>query len=548
MGDQVVLKGITGSVCIGTNYHSSSITADTAYLDIPEKIWALLGIKKSLKRNCEIERSWSVSCCGIEGASTGPLTQSPVLGLMFYEGTTLEGMSGAAYYIGNTCYGMHLGSTTGVNCGVTAEVFFEEVPEMVVFEESPTGGKKAGAIKTKHTKTWTKADLNLKKNDSLQQRGRTIRHELEGEVAANVAEPAPIAFDQHAFMHAIKNYTNEERNQLIDLVKAANTMDSMRMETVLVRNQVLGATDVTLHSMHAMEKSAPTNMRSGGNLGDVVRDLLGRMIITERKNKECEESVRVLKDSISKFGTAAEIKQLSDRIQKLTEDLLSTKEKLAESEAILKDNLQEVAADTCYGTPNRAGDWQCEVCHLHFKTQEALVVHREKVHRYDQWSTFRTGGACEIAKHAFAPQTPAISSKPTTRTKRCGECDRMFETDEAIDQHRQTVHRGADLTERLPHGCGGCNRKFATQTALAQHSISHQVEIKPETAFSSDVREPKIKTDGFLEQRRVRHQKKRRNSPDTSNALGLRNQFQSLAEAQLETNELLRSLVKNWKN
>lgn len=73
------------------------------------------------------QRTGLATCYGKNGQSSGYVRKSGSLSVLIYEGSTLPGMSGAAYTIGSKVIGMHTGSSGTHNVGVTSLLFVKEL-------------------------------------------------------------------------------------------------------------------------------------------------------------------------------------------------------------------------------------------------------------------------------------------------------------------------------------------------------------------------------------------------------------------------------------
>lgn len=111
----------------------SAAVTDLAYIYVPKALWADLKVRSMTHTKAETKAM--VSCCGLEGASTGGMMPTINRGVVYYSGSTKPGFSGAAYTIGNRVMGMHIGAATNVNAGIHSSIFMLEVDSMV-FPES----------------------------------------------------------------------------------------------------------------------------------------------------------------------------------------------------------------------------------------------------------------------------------------------------------------------------------------------------------------------------------------------------------------------------
>lgn len=140
-----VLKTRLGSVCVNSSRIDSRVNADIVYMPLTDKQWSMLGVTtaqtpKSIQHQL-------VSCAGNKGVSTGFVSKTDVLGIIKYSGSTVPGMSGAAYYLGNVVHGIHTGVSGDINIGVSSKVIELELRKIMV-GESPTQEELHG--KTRH--------------------------------------------------------------------------------------------------------------------------------------------------------------------------------------------------------------------------------------------------------------------------------------------------------------------------------------------------------------------------------------------------------------
>lgn len=85
----------------------SDVFADLQYYPVSTNVWSQLGVAQA--RPVKDFSSAQVQCVGRPGASSGYLEPIGNIGMMKYTGSTLPGMSGAAYIKGRQWYGIHIG-------------------------------------------------------------------------------------------------------------------------------------------------------------------------------------------------------------------------------------------------------------------------------------------------------------------------------------------------------------------------------------------------------------------------------------------------------
>lgn len=136
---QVLLRG-KESIVVSSKPIPSRINSDVSYIMVSEETWSRLGVAKA--RMAKKMAPVLVSCTGKNGTSSGMLRMSNVKGMVTYLGSTVPGMSGAAYYVANMVYGIHSGVAGAVNIGVTSQLITTELKAIVSIKgESPIGNE-----------------------------------------------------------------------------------------------------------------------------------------------------------------------------------------------------------------------------------------------------------------------------------------------------------------------------------------------------------------------------------------------------------------------
>lgn len=120
-------KGKCSTIALDTTGRMPSpILNDVTYLMLEPKSWAKLGVAKAKARALG-DTGRFVTCHGQEGSSSGTVTKTNVLGQIIYTGSTLPGMSGAAYHVDGQVYGMHNGVMGGLNVGFGMEPIVRDI-------------------------------------------------------------------------------------------------------------------------------------------------------------------------------------------------------------------------------------------------------------------------------------------------------------------------------------------------------------------------------------------------------------------------------------
>lgn len=131
----LALVGPSGKMVLSVNtVVASRFSSDLEYIYLDEATWSKLGVTKAIRA----QTSGSVALCvGFKGASSGVVKKTSRLGTLKYLGSTVPGMSGAAYLFGGRVHGMHVGAVPGEhNIGLIADVFFEEIRAIIAPESA----------------------------------------------------------------------------------------------------------------------------------------------------------------------------------------------------------------------------------------------------------------------------------------------------------------------------------------------------------------------------------------------------------------------------
>lgn len=125
--EQVLLTSHRGvKMVVPVQVIESATMNDVGYLQLSETAWSKLGVKDST-----VAFTMGIaSCSGLSGTSVGRVSRSSTLGLLTYKGSTVPGMSGAAYAINSQVCGMHVGMVRGQNAGVSMELIALELKKL----------------------------------------------------------------------------------------------------------------------------------------------------------------------------------------------------------------------------------------------------------------------------------------------------------------------------------------------------------------------------------------------------------------------------------
>lgn len=125
-----ILANVSGAI-------GSAILHDVAYVMLPTALWSQLGCRNVKTAETTSSLGQQVSCTGVRGRSVGTLLKSKHVGIHTYTGSTLPGMSGAAYAAADgTVLAMHTGTTGENNIGVSMVAMRKEVLQIFKGESS----------------------------------------------------------------------------------------------------------------------------------------------------------------------------------------------------------------------------------------------------------------------------------------------------------------------------------------------------------------------------------------------------------------------------
>lgn len=144
-----LLKTDLGSLVVTAGPTLSRLNSDLAYLPLSDSQWSRLGVT-SAQTPREVQNAL-VSCAGRKGVSSGLITQTEIVGILKYAGSTVPGMSGAAYHIGRLVHGIHTGVSGDNNIGISSKLIEQEINRLVV-GESPTYDDMRRKVKTTNVK------------------------------------------------------------------------------------------------------------------------------------------------------------------------------------------------------------------------------------------------------------------------------------------------------------------------------------------------------------------------------------------------------------
>jgi len=139
---------------------------DVSFFLLTPAQWALLGVSKGSYLNSVAVDGSRVWCTGMKGRTHGVVKQSSP-GMYTYSGSTLPGMSGAAYESQGGILGMHVGASGSQNLGISS-VYLWRRQELLIMEESKRNRGVAGlaayedpgALMEQARARWAVEDIN----------------------------------------------------------------------------------------------------------------------------------------------------------------------------------------------------------------------------------------------------------------------------------------------------------------------------------------------------------------------------------------------------
>nr|QVG74746.1 hypothetical protein 1 [Virus sp.] len=131
----------------------SRVFSDLVYIKVSDIAWSKVGVKTASLASRVMNSNTFASISGHRGVSSGLLTKSQMIGLLVYQGSTVPGMSGAAYVVGNSVYGVHCGVVSNENMGVSSVLIMAELKQFLIGEASEDFSA-TDMWKTKPKKTW----------------------------------------------------------------------------------------------------------------------------------------------------------------------------------------------------------------------------------------------------------------------------------------------------------------------------------------------------------------------------------------------------------
>uniref|UniRef100_A0AAT9JFA2 C2H2-type domain-containing protein n=1 Tax=Reticulitermes chinensis sobeli-like virus 1 TaxID=3133519 RepID=A0AAT9JFA2_9VIRU len=163
---QVMMRGPKASYIIANAPIQSRVVRDLVYIPLAEKVFSDCGIP-SANMARRLAKGALVTCIGEQGASSGIIRPLSIMGMLSYTGTTVPGMSGAAYIVNSTSrkvHGIHHGVVGENNVGTSCLIVAKELRALEgrLFGESPLGNEVDEQLAHKRGgyKAWAEDDLD----------------------------------------------------------------------------------------------------------------------------------------------------------------------------------------------------------------------------------------------------------------------------------------------------------------------------------------------------------------------------------------------------
>lgn len=151
---EMLLSTAKNSLVLSSSAIRSRLHSDTLYFPLTDTQWSGMGVQKATVPKNTV-KTVLVSCAGREGVSSGMLLQTSMVGIYSYTGSTIPGMSGAAYYAGNLVHGIHTGVSGETNVGVSTVLLQKEISRLhFTLGETPTLAEMSGLTKTDVKSGW----------------------------------------------------------------------------------------------------------------------------------------------------------------------------------------------------------------------------------------------------------------------------------------------------------------------------------------------------------------------------------------------------------
>nr|UBJ25989.1 hypothetical protein 1 [Sichuan mosquito sobemo-like virus] len=157
---EVLLCTAMGKFLVEVNAVRSRAADDLLYLFVGQNVFSQLAV--AVTRYQKNFTASFATCTGEPGMSTGRVSKSVMRGKLVYEGSTMPGMSGAAYMLQGATVGIHQGVAGSVNLGYSSDLIRLEMKYLTRGEAisgSSPGGGDSSAARPRIQTTWKYEDL-----------------------------------------------------------------------------------------------------------------------------------------------------------------------------------------------------------------------------------------------------------------------------------------------------------------------------------------------------------------------------------------------------
>nr|UGO57505.1 MAG: hypothetical protein 1 [Riboviria sp.] len=438
----------------------SQFNSDCGYLPLTQNIWAQIGVSK-MPRGLPSTRTINVSVTGTPGTSTGLLRQSNIPSIVYYSGSTTSGMSGAAYYVGGVCYGMHTGALPTTNMGISSLLFMTELTHM--YPES--GPEIDNPIKVNAPTSWDADTFKRKPTQEEQDETDELWFSLVDKSRQECSQEEIKVIKQLASMDMD---TQKRLMKMVEMIRdcADRKVTATTSNVSFIAHSGVGATA----SVRAL--TSPARKITGG-FGDIIQGLQSDVALlrvdleNERRDSalrlreatanfekqleehkkwaELEISLLTANQAGSSVPTAA-IQQNTDAISEVHEEVdelerthkqlqeefkklkVQTEENYAgiasqrERSALMSERVRVLAGESCTQAINPEKgyyDHQCDLCVKGHTKYTDHVAHLKKVHNVTRTKMVPLAGrdmqpSCAVYHHLGGDLNNVVPDPKTT--------------------------------------------------------------------------------------------------------------------------------------
>lgn len=162
VGKQVMISGSKGKALWTVSYKESECFADIVYAFVDANLLARIGVPEAAVMKAGLNQPMMAYAYGVTGRSSGIVRKNPsALGLLIYDGSTEQGMSGGAIWINESAISIHNGVLSGYNSSTYLPFIMKEVSSMFVNESSEGNIEQMLNVKSKKS-IWDDLDFEFK--------------------------------------------------------------------------------------------------------------------------------------------------------------------------------------------------------------------------------------------------------------------------------------------------------------------------------------------------------------------------------------------------